>query len=128
MKALRQAPAVIAELVARRLGQQLGHLDHRQARHGELLDARQAPHIGHHPGQGMVAGKLGVAEGAEHQQPHALPFGHRRPQHMSQQHQHRSGRPVQVVEHQHHRLPAAQLDQPGPGRLEEEIFLGARIR
>ena len=128
MQALRQAPGVIVEFLARRLGHQLGHLGHRQTGHGELLDARQAPHISHHPGQGMAAAKLGVAVGAQHQQTHAVAFGHRRPQHMPQQQQHRFGRPVQVVEHQHHRLLAAQLDQPGPGCLEEEIFLRARIR
>jgi hypothetical protein len=108
MQALRQPPALIVERMARRLGHQLGHLGHRQPRHRELLNAGQAPHIAHHPGQRMAAAELGVAVGAQHQQAHAVAFGRRRPQHMPQQQQHRFGRPVQVVQHQHHRPPSSQ--------------------
>jgi hypothetical protein len=96
--------------MACRLGHELGHLGHRQPRNRQLFNAGQASYIRHQSGQGMAAAKLGVTVGAQHQQPHAVAFGHRRPQDVQQQEQHRFGCPVQIVEHQHHRLLAAQLN------------------
>lgn len=47
---------------------------------------------------------------------------------MPQQQEHRLGRPVQVVEHQHQGLGAGQLDQPRGRGLEEQVFLRPRVR
>ena len=61
VKGLGQLPRVIAELGAYCLGRELGQLGDRQSRQGVLLDAGQAPNIGHRRGQGVAVAKLGFA-------------------------------------------------------------------
>ena len=105
-------------------------LDLRQRQAGDVhtVDDGQGPQVGDHLRQRMVGLDVGASIGAHDQDRRGLAVARCGPKDVPQQEEDGLRRPVQVVEHEHERLLAGELDEPRARGLQEQVLLGPSVR
>jgi hypothetical protein len=112
----------VVKCPARRLLHHGRHADIIEATQRQPLHTPLAAEVGDDLDQGMVMGQLGVPVGSEDEDPATAG-----PHHVPQQQEGRLGGPLEIVEHEEHRLLRRGCGQPGSNGVEEPIPLGVRV-